>query len=314
MRDSDYAYAVARIRANELKLLTKQDMELLLLSENCEQCLARLVDKGWGTQGESEAEILRGELDKAWALVDDCAPEKDAFSSLKLSNDYHNLKAAFKARVAQTDWEQYAMYPTTVSISDIKAAVDGKAFNILPEHMTQAAEAAYEALVASGDGQRCDMILDAASLCAAIEEAKPYGGLLLEIAEQNAYKADVRIAVRCARMKKPLGVIRQALAECSALDADKLAEAAAHGIDAICEYLAQTDGEAAEVLGKSLKDFENLCAQRMAKRLENVRYETLGQAPIISYIHTRSEEVRQARIILAGLRNNLPQERIRELL
>ena len=110
MRDSDYAYAVARIRANELKLLTKQDMEMLLLSENCEQCLARLIDKGWGAQGESEAEILRSELDDAWALVDDCAPEKDAFSSLKLSNDYHNLKAALKARVAQTEWEQYATY------------------------------------------------------------------------------------------------------------------------------------------------------------------------------------------------------------
>ncbi len=314
MRDTDYAYAVARIRANETRLLTRQDIDVLLRSESFEQCLARLADKGWGEQGQSESELLNAETQKTWQLVDEVSPDEHAFESLKIPNDYHNLKAALKARLAQTEWEHLCMYPVTVDVETIREAVNTKNFDLLPERMAKAAGEAYDALVSWVDGQRCEMIIDAASLTAAIEAAKPYGGLLLELAELNAYRANIRVAVRCARMRKSKGVILSALAECSAVDREKLAEAAAQGEEEIRAYLAQTDRDAAEALGKGLSAFERLCGERLDRRLELVKYEPLGQAPVAAYICARTEEIRRARIILAGLRNNVSAERIRELL
>jgi len=314
MRESDFAYAVARIRSNEFKLLTGQDIESLLFAESYEQCLSRLADKGWGSADSTESEILAGEQEKMWSLIEEILPECSIFDSLKVQNDYHNLKAALKALIAQTGWEHLCIFPTTVDIEDIKSAVESRKFEQLPPGMAQAAQKAYDALVSWGDGQQCDMIIDAASLEAAIDLAKPVGGVLLEFAEADAFRADVRIAVRCARMKKPQGIVRQALAKCSAIDADKLAEASAQGEEAICDLLAQTDREASDALRKSLKDFEKLCDERVGKRLEYTKYLSLGAEPIVSYIYARQKEMRQVRIILAGLRNSVPVERIRELM
>ena len=314
MRDTDYAYAVARIRANETKLLTRQDFDTLLRSESCGQCLARLADKGWGSPEQSESELLEAETAKTWQLVDEVVPDAHAFDSLKIPNDYHNLKAALKARLAQTEWDSLCMYPVTVEVDLIREAVDTKNFGLLPDTMAEAAEDAYEALVSWVDGQRCEMIVDAAALKAAIEAAKPHGGLLLELAELNAYRADIRVAVRCARMKKPKNIIEPALAECSAIDREKLADAAAQGEAAVCDYLAQVDKDGAEALRKSLSAFEKYCGEKLEKRLELAKYDPLGQAPIAAYVCARTEEIRKARLILAGLRNNVPAERIRELL
>lgn len=314
MHDSDFAYAVARIRSNELKLLTQQDIDGLLYADSYESCLARLADKGWGSSDRDENDILAAESDKLWALIEEILPESPVFDSLKLPNDYHNLKAALKARLIQTDWENYQIQPSTLDAETISSAVESKDFELLPEKMSKAAAEAYDALISWGDGQQCDMILDAASLTAAIDAAKPYGGVLLEFAELNAFRADIRVAVRCARMKKPLNIIRPALAECSAVNADDLAAAAVQGEQAICDLLLQTDREAGEALREGLGTFEKLCDARMDARLEYTKYISLGVEPIVSYIHARQKEMRQVRIILAGLRNHVPTERIRELM
>ena len=314
MRESDFAYAVARIRSNELKLLTGQDIDSLLYAESYDQCIARLADKGWGSAGCSESEILDGEQKKLWSLIDEILPETTVFNSLKTANDYHNLKAALKALVSQSEWENFCIFPATVDIDTIKNAVESKNFELLPPKMAQAAQEAYEALISWGGGQQCDMIIDAASLEAAIEEAKKVGGVLLEFAQADAFGADIRIAVRCARMKKPLNIIRQALAKCPAIDADKLASAAVQGEEAICDLLAETDREASDALRKGLAAFEKLCGERVEKRLEYTKYISLGTEPIVSYIYARQREMRQVRIILAGKRNAVSVERIRELL
>lgn len=314
MRDTDFAYAVARIRSNENKLLTQQDIEGLLLCDSYASCVARLADKGW-TASEADGDaIVSAERDRLWALIDEILPDSPVFNSLKLPNDYHNLKAALKARIMRLDWSKHQLRPATVAADVITEAVEKKQFNLLPPRMAAAAAEAYDVLVSGGDSQLCDMIVDAASLTAAIEAAKPYGGVLLEFAELEAYRANVRIAARCARMKKPLGIIRSALAECSSVDVDRLAAAAAQEESAVCELLSQTDREAADALRESLAAFEHLCSVRMNDRLEYTKYVSLGAEPIVAYIHCREKEMRQVRIILAGLRNQVSVERIRELL
>ncbi len=312
MRESDFAYAVARIRANELRLLSGQDIEGLLYAGSYEQACARLADKGWG-DGENDG-IIVGEQKKMWALLEEILPESDIFDSLKITNDYHNLKAALKARLAGGEWQQYSLQPGTIALETIDEAVSQKEFDRLPQDMAAAAQTAYDALMTNGDGQSCETIVDAAALEAAIKTARAAGGIFLELAQHNACRADIRVAVRCARMKKSKGFIRQALARCELVDADALAAAAAEGEEAICEYLSTVDREAADALRSSLAEFERLCDRRLEKRFEYSSYTSLGTEPVAAYIHARQREMRQVRIILAGLRNGVPAESIRELL
>jgi len=318
MKDTDYAFAVARVRANEVRLLSQQDIDGLLAAGDCDRCAARLSDKGWESSGAAadDSEMLRKQSLRTWELIDEIAPDRSEFDFLRLPNDFHNLKVALKARLQQCEWKHLCMYPATVPVADIEKAVNEKKFDLLPEFMRDNAAQAYEALVTWADGQLCELILDRAALEDAIESAKQQkdSDLPLKLTELDAFAADVRIAMRAARMGKTRNAVSTALARCSSIDAEGLAEAAAQGESAVQEYVAEHDKDAGEALSRGLAAFERLCRQRRAAMLEQHKYDPLGIAPLISYIINREEEKRKVRIILAGLRNGVDAERIRAML
>ncbi len=318
MKDTDYAFAVARVRANEVRLLTPQDIDGLLASGDCARCAARLSDKGWESSGAAvdDSEMLRRQSERTWELIDEIAPDRSEFDFLRLPNDFHNLKVALKARLQQCEWKHLCMYPATVPVADIEKAVNEKRFDLLPEFMQDNAADAYEALVTWADGQLCEVILDRAALEGAIRLAKQHkdSDLPLKLTELDAFAANVRIAVRAARMGRTRSAISRALAVCSYIDADGLAEAAAQGEAAVQEYVSEHDRDAGEALSRGLTAFERLCRQRRSAVLEEHKYDPLGIEPLISYILNREEEMRKVRIILAGLRNGVEPDRIRTML
>ena len=54
MKDTEYTFAVARIRANETHFIGKNEMEQLLLAPDLRAALQLLADQGWETQGALE--------------------------------------------------------------------------------------------------------------------------------------------------------------------------------------------------------------------------------------------------------------------
>ncbi len=318
MRDADYAYAVARIRSNEVKLLSRQDVEALLAVGDCEKCIGRLGDKGWGgsigSAAETESQMLDNELRKTWALISEVTPDVSVFNFIRVKNDYHNLKAALKGRMANSEWKHLVIEPYTVEPETIAKAISEKQFELLPPEMAKAALEAYDALITWVDGQLCELILDRAALEASLAEAVKAGGLAKRLTELEVFAADVRIAYRAALMKKSGAVIKRAIAKCPAVDVDALTMACAEGVEGIQSYLGDIDKDAADAVGQGLDEFEQLVLGRQQKLLDEVKYDTLGAAPLISYFVRREREIRDVRIVLAGLRNGVPQERIRAML
>ena len=78
MSKTKYTYAVARIRALEVSLLTNAVIEQLLACKSAEQALQLLVEKGWGdlTAGTLDAdEVLNKEEEKMWQTIREVAPD-----------------------------------------------------------------------------------------------------------------------------------------------------------------------------------------------------------------------------------------------
>ena len=71
MHENEYAYAVARIRANEVNLLTPAETEQLISAESYEAALRLLGDKGWQTDGVGHdyAPMLEEHVNAAWQLL-----------------------------------------------------------------------------------------------------------------------------------------------------------------------------------------------------------------------------------------------------
>ena len=69
MRDTDYAYCVARIRANERYLLKEKDLSDLLECKSYDSAQQYLIDKRWLSKKGDISESLKYQSEKLWELL-----------------------------------------------------------------------------------------------------------------------------------------------------------------------------------------------------------------------------------------------------
>ncbi|MBO4837918.1 MAG: V-type ATPase subunit [Lachnospiraceae bacterium] len=316
----DYIYEVARIRVMENSLLTKADLDQLLAAPDHEAALAYLADKGWGGgAGVTDAEtMLKAEEDATWALMTELLGEGRELDILRLTRDYHNLKAAIKDIYASSGLAPERLYLEggTVPAEEIRQAVAEENFGRLPEAMQEAAVQAQQVLSRTGDGQLCDSIIDKAALdalTAAAEDAPD--PVLAAYAATTVVNADIRIALRAAAAGKNAAEIAAQLAEAPDLNRSALAEAAVGGKSSVAEYLKGTPYSAlADSLSRSMSAFECACDDLMIDRILPQKSEALSLGPLAAYVIARETEIKSVRLLLTGLQNGLPREQIRESL
>ncbi|MDO4283715.1 MAG: V-type ATPase subunit [Eubacteriales bacterium] len=314
MSRDQYIYAVARIRTRELSLLNGAVMEQLAAAPSEEDCLRLLQAKGWGGRGQGAQEILEEEEEKTWALLEELAGGLSLFAVFLRENDYHNVKAAVKE--ACTGGEHPGIYKkrATISGEEIERALTKREPETLPEPFRATAEYAMRVLLQTRDGQRCDAIVDRASLIAIRQEGAQSGSSLLrEYGERTAALCNVKIAMRCALTGQSLSFIEESLAPCGAFEEKSMAKAAAAGSEALFAYLRENGmEEAAETLRISYTEFERWCDNELIRMIRPQLTNCFGPDPLAAYLLARQMEIKSVRMILAGKRNALPETAIRQ--
>lgn len=315
---NDYTYAVARIKARETTLLSKNDMDTLLSCRTLEDCLHYLYDKGWKECKNSDIEqVLFDEEDGLWNFINELTDNDGAFDVFRYPVDFHNVKASVKAVAGGIkNPERFFMNRGNVNADKIYNAVKEKDFDALPPYLSECADKALHALIQTSDGQLCDIMIDRKSLEYIIEAAsKSKCDLLKVYAELTVAASDIKISVRCLKTGKSLDFIKLALAPCRSLNVSSLAEAASKTFDAICEYLTYTDySESVEYLKKSSSEFEKYCDNLMMKKLQEQKSNYFTVAPIAAYFLAKQQELKSVRIILSGKQNSLDDLIIKERL
>lgn len=316
----DYTYAVARIRAKELGLFGQPVMEQLISCRTMEEAIRFLADKGWGDPEKpmTQEGILEAENEKTWKLIGEMVPDMSAFDVFRISEDYQNLKAAIKLAYTHADLDPSRVYTAggTLDPKVLSQAAVSRDFSALPETMAAAAAEAQDTLLHTGDGQLCDIILDREAL-EAIDRAGEAAEheVLKTYARLTVAAADIRIAVRCARVGKSMDFMQRALADCRELDTQALARAALNGVDGVADYLANTDYAAgADALRQSFAAFERWCDDLIIRQIQPQKYNPFTIGPLAAYILARQNEIKCVRMILTGRQNGLPEEAIRERL
>lgn len=319
MSDKQYYYAVARIRSKELTLLSAPFIEQLMGAKTVAEALRMLQDKGWAVgEGSSESErvekMLRAEKTKTWDLMGELVDDLSVFSVLRVSYDYHNLKAAVKEALTSDRHRDIFSDEGTIEAEVFRKAVAGRDFSLLPEEMRKVAEEALDTLLTTHDGQLCDIILDRAALKAIHEAGKRSGSDILALyGELMVASADIKIAVRAARTGKDRKFLEQALAECDTLDVKRLSTAASEGFDAICEYLSMTRyHDAISELKTSPSAFERWCDNLIIRNIRPEIHHPYTVGPLAAFCIARENEIKTVRIVLSGKINDLPEMSVRE--
>ncbi|MDR1017343.1 MAG: V-type ATPase subunit [Lachnospiraceae bacterium] len=310
-----FTYAVARIRALEVSLFNNATIDGIITSPSYESAIQYLQEKGWGDASTTKAdEILKKEEEKIWEVVKDLHVDMKYFQVLSLPKDFHNLKAAIKESTNTEKGLDIYYEDANLKKDFLLEILAAKDYFKLPENMQHPAEDAYEALLHTGDGQLCDLIIDRACLDAIYEAGqKSDASIIKEYAESTVAVADIKIAVRSAKTNKTLEFMNRAMAKCDSLNVDQLAKAALQGSDSLKDYLMGTAyKEGAEALGTSPSEFERWCDNKIIETISPQKYRAFTIGPVIAYVIARQNEIKTVRIILTGKANNLSEDSIRE--
>lgn len=320
MDELRYVYAVARIRYNEMKLLSNKDMEQLIGASGYDDALKKIGDLGYGAnQSGGFYEALEEDLVQAWELLLEIAPDPSLLEVFGVINAFHNLKSALKTRVSGSEEGPYYLKPSCADIFVIDKAVSTHNFSILPDYMREAAEKSYRILTENSDGQLGEAVIDKAALRVFIEFAERTGCIeVIKAANLKCAAADMKIAYRGATTGKGVAFYEASLCPCEGLDTDLLAQAAQKGARELIEYLRTTEyKDAAKLLASDFVAFEKWCDDRVIGIFEPAKSEAFGFSPLAAYWIAKETQMKNIRILMSAKNNdtaeNIIRERIRRL-
>lgn len=322
MKNEDYAYAVARIRANEAHLLSNRDIESLISADSLDSALSILASKNWTERTKEDfsiAEIISNSYKKLWDLLSDCVPDKKELEIFTLQNDFQNIKTALKCKATEIDSDEYFVFPTSLDLALLKKCVLNRDFSKLPDDFSIAAKEAYSGLNLTSNGQTAEMILDKAALDLMSLKAKDSSSALVrEIYNFFCSVTDIKIAFRCAKTKKSKSFALNALSKCEGIDCKVLAEKASKGENELISYLESSGFKtAAGLISSDSGKFEKWIDDEIVEKCKKAKTEFFGFDPICAYYFAKSNEIKTVRLILyakeSGLDSDIIRERVRRL-
>ena len=321
MKDTEFAFAVAKIRSNENKLLSSSVMDSLVGAESYDECLQILTESGYGNFSSEDSDKLLSQKQKdAFALIYESCPDKSCIDFLIVKNDFHNFKAILKCMVAKDDrMESLLLTPSVCDVSLAVRAITNRQFNLLPKMFSEGVAKAYDVLTRTLDGQLCEVILDKACIECMVLLAKESGDdFSISLAEKMAAVSNIKIALRCIRTGKDSEFMTNAFAKCSLIDTSKLVSVCLDGVDALCEYTSFVGFPS--VAGKiplGYAAFEKECDDILIDCVKDAKFKALGIAPVVAYYFASESEIKTVRIILSCKKNgfgaDIIKERVRKL-
>ena len=312
MKDTRYAFCVAKIRANENRLLTKQDINFLVDCADLASAFGFLVKKCYAEENENISQLVKRQGDELDKLLSECVPDVKELRKLYILNDYFNIKVLVKCALENREAEEFITYPSSVCTADIIKSSQITDFYYLNEEYRDIAKKAYNIALLSGNGKYSDVIIDKAAINALSSLAKEKNsGMYGKICALLADFANIKIALRSAATHQDADYINEAIGDCNTLDKSKLISASVSGFDDLVAYLETTSyKEGVSVYIKNPSAFEKWCDDRIIEITHAAIYTSFGFAPVVSYFYRKTLEIKTVRMILSAIKSGVSKAEI----
>lgn len=324
IKDTDYLYISARIRAMETNLLNKEKMERMLDARSLEDAAKVLTECGYGefssiTPSLLEERLAQRRLDLFQQLRSDL-PDPHLIEVFQMKYDYHNIKVLLKAQATGADGNRLLIDAGRFPVAKLKEAVLQQELADYPTLFRQAIEEAKKTMALTGDAQLGDFILDRAYFAELRQCARDSGSAFLQgFVRLMIDSANLRSVVRAIRMEKGGDFLQQVLVEGGSVSIHALITTVLGGNDLTTLYVSSPLESAAmagaqAIKGGRMTEFEKLCDNALSAYLSNARRVPFGQQPVIGYLYAMETELTAARIIMTGRMAGIAPDTIRERL
>jgi len=324
---NSYAYAVARIRVLETRLLTREQVERLIEADSPDEVLRRLGDSRYASYIAEAGESLDFEamLDKeALALrrlMGEITPDPVLTDAFFLPYDYHNVKVYVKRQGAGGEVADLISLAGTIPPAKLKEAVSNHDYSGLPPAMRGGLQAVDEQTSMAVDPQRTDTILDQA-LYAQIFDSLGQGSahdFVRDLFVKEADRINLRTLLRAKRDESDLKVLTDSLLPGGTIEPSFWAKALDMPLELLAEEptvkrLSMDEGVRFYEKTGRMTVFERLMDMAQMEKVRAARHNPFGIEPVIGYLLAVENELKLIRLIMVAKTNHIPEDKLRERL
>ena len=323
-KDSEYLFLSAYLRAKELKMLDSSRINRMLETGDDAEAAKILAECGYGeceSLTSDSLDILIAERRKQVYLdLQQLAPDVKVIDTFLIKNDYHNVKVLVKAEGADIDGGTLLLPCGRISPTIISEAFLQDNYSGLPHTLARSMATARIMLSETGNPQLVDFYLDRECYIEILSTARDTGSdFLIDYIRLTIDCANLRSAVRSARLKKDAAFLRSALIPGGKIDVNALSSADITSEAFLSLYSTSQLFQAAEIGAECIHDgnltkFELFCDNALISYLKKAKLISFGVEPLVGYLGAIEFELMAVRIILSGRLSKLPSEQIKQRL
>jgi V/A-type H+-transporting ATPase subunit C len=270
--------------------------------------------------------LLKAELKRVYALAYGAVPSREVVDVLACKYDFHNIKAALKERLHKGRTSPPYMAVTDIDPALIQAAVNAGKVSALksdiPAHLVDAIDEARAAWEKTENPQSIDIAVDKAmfrhmlKLCEKLSSEMIAGHVKAQIDFYN-----LKTLLRAKNMKKPAAFVSGCIIPGGNVDESFFTANYNKAPSALVQPGFYKSFGAA--LKKGVEEFEKsgnfsqlerLLDNYLIEETKKAKYITYGPEIVYAYLFSKENEIRQVRIVLAGKRNGIRPETLKERL
>lgn len=322
MRERNFAYAVARIRALETKLLDNAQLERLLNAGNLAEALTLLGETEYSgsianlKEAHRFEEALNAELERVIRLLLQLAQDASEMKVFVYRYDLDNLKRLLKDPAIGVDkLSNLGVWPPQW-LSEKLAAED---YREIPEELAQGIVAARRVYKETSDVQEIDGILDRAWFALGYQTLKDSQSQLLfkwwiAMIDLTNFKSWVRLRL----IGLPFQEFEKFFIENGSWRRGDFREFWDQPDEKVLAWLTNTAYSRLVTEGtsllKSLTVLEREYDNFLTDLISQAKLISLGIEPLVGFLIAREIEVKTLRVILVGKSNEVSNSKIKERL
>lgn len=310
IRDTEFAYSVAKVRAVENRLLDRVKLARLSEADGVIEAVKILKESGY--EGETAEQMLSFEREKTYAFLRDISPSKEAFDIFLVKNDYHNIKVLLKAEFLGENFDFLLTDSGRYPAQKLKNMVSNRSLGGLPQIMQQAINKAIDLLEKTGDPQLSELALDRAAQAEMHSLAKETESeYIADIVSVMTDLKNILNYIRVQRMQKGADFLLKTLSDGGKIKPEAFVRDMG---EPLSEILSGTVYDGLSEFEKDISELEKQTDNFLIRYIKKAKYITFGIEPLVAYLIAKENEIKQAQIILTGKKNNISADIIKERL
>lgn len=325
--NTNYAYACAKVRALENKLLSRSDY-LRILDLERDQIVQYLVEHDYTKMASNKDEVFLSEaLSEQWEdtiqLVCEMLDREDYITVIRMRYDFLNLKILIKNSLRdEEEQEELKLFKySNFSVEELLELYNEEKFDLLPEYLYEAIKE-FDEQLEDKSPSAVDIIIDKIMYAKILEfAAKSENDFLVKYYARIIDLKNIINLFRLKSLKREFKDYQKIIMDGGIVDTSLLLKLYGEPFDMILNRLHFLDYYEQMKNGieyynayHSLSEMERLFDNWLIEYVKVAKMISFGPEAVIGYYLAKENELKNLRIVLTGIENNLDKEMIVERL